>query len=174
MKKFYLHANGTDIWVMTNELSTNGFNAYLLTSSGLNTTAVHSNTGMANPNNGQYGQMKFTGKGDKVAFGVPTSPQGLNYTMFVGDFNNSTGVVSNGYNLRTALFQIYGVEFSPNGRYLYGAINWSVGQFDLNAGSPAAVQASQDSIATSTGYPFDGLQIGPDNGIYCAGRQFGS
>ncbi|MEO8088196.1 MAG: T9SS type A sorting domain-containing protein, partial [Bacteroidota bacterium] len=64
----------------------------------------------------------------------------------------------------------YGLEFSPNSKYLYCA--WitpgEVRQYDVLAGSAAAIAASEVFLGT-TAISFNGaLQLGPDKKIYLA------
>ena len=71
-------------------------------------------------------------------------------------------------------YSAYGVEFSPNGRFLYAAeeeyyVPCNLYQYDLNAGSNAAIEASRTIIGVD--YPdhsFGSLQLGPDHKIYVA------
>src|SRR4029077_6952435 len=86
--------------------------------------------------------------------------------------DKAAGTVSNALTLpfHTASSGAYGVEFSANNRYLYCA--WitpgEVRQYDLQAGSAAAIAASEVFLG-STLVAFNGaLQLGPDNKIYLA------
>jgi len=102
-------------------------------------------------------------------------------------FNNVTGIISaptiilNGTGAGNPFFitQIYGVEFSPNGRFLYVTESGNNGnkgifQFDLNAGgtgtNPVAVVGSRRYF-TGNGsvVRFGALQLGPDGKIYVPG-----
>lgn len=100
--------------------------------------------------------------------------------LYLYDFDNSTGVVSNPQALLTRSDggSIYGVEFSGNGQHLYAEVDYmnasttqifefirgEIVQYDLTAPNIAtsAVVVHQDIIT-----PFRGaLQLGLDNKIY--------
>lgn len=98
------------------------------------------------------------------------------------DFDNTTGVVSNSLGLAISNFTLnnwwggYGCEFSPDGTKFYGSRLWSgvynnyggIFQWDLCAGSPTAIVASQTAIATATVNTnlFSSMQLAPDGKIY--------
>jgi len=158
------HANGTDVWIIMHEAGTDGFNAFLLSSTGISAVPVHSNTGL--PDNGIVGQMKVSPTGNRIACGLfnPTE------TISLCDFDPATGIASNGFGIPTInVTQSYGVEFSPDGSKLYstGENSWfSISQYDMNAGSQAAIIASATIIGTTGGVLPAGMQLGPDLKIY--------
>ncbi len=161
------NANGNDIWILMHEYGTNGFRAYLLTPAGLNLVPVVSNIGIIH-NTGQYGQMKFNPQGTKVGLGIVSAAQG-NVEVF--DFSNTTGMVSNNIAIANGYSQCYGLEFSPDGTKMYATTNagtYIVYQYDLNAGSAAAVIASQTQVGATQGFDATGMQLAPDNKIYVA------
>jgi hypothetical protein len=109
------HCNGTDYWIIDHPFNSNTFNAYLLTSTGINSTPVVSNVGTAQSNvSGTYqetiGYMKASPNGRKLACAVE-------YMRFIElfDFDNSTGTVSNPVKITYFLpnYGAYGVAFSP-------------------------------------------------------------
>ncbi|CAN5355090.1 hypothetical protein BH11BAC1_BH11BAC1_29940 [soil metagenome] len=160
-------SNGTDIWITMHEYNTNGFRSYLLTPAGLTMVPVVSNVGLIH-NTGQYGQMKFNPQGTKIASGI-VGNGGFNVQVL--DFDNATGIVSNEIAISNGFSQCYGIEFSPNGSVLYATTNsgsYFVYQYDLNAGSAAAVIASQTNIGSTISYDATGMQLAPDNKIYVA------
>lgn len=163
------HRNGIDVWVLGHKYASNQFYAYLVTAAGLNTTPVISSIGMHHgpPADQSIGYMKFSPCGDKLA--VAVSIDGF---LEIYDFDNATGIVSNNILLGnyTGLNPgVYGVEFSPDGSRLYATFTNAslIGQYDLNAGSPAAIINSFDTVhwAYPNFYPA-GLQTGPDGRIY--------
>jgi PKD repeat protein len=158
------HANGNDVWIIMHEPYTDGFNSFLLSSSGVNLVPVHSNAGM--PDSGIVGQMKVSPLGNKIAVGHFRPGE----TVSLCDFDPATGIVSNGFPITTInSIQSYGVEFSPDGTRLYttGENAWfSITQFDLTAGSPAAISASATIVGTTAGILPAGMQIGPDLKVY--------
>lgn len=143
------HCNGKDVWIIVHEFSGNKFKAYLLTSTGINTlTPVVSAAGLFYGNIPTLsGFIKASPNGKQLAVGVGGAPSPFACTFELFDFDKSTGSIS--YNMNVGQF-CYGVypEFSPDGSKLYGASCGSyILQWDLCAGSPAAIQASRDTIA---------------------------
>lgn len=198
------HCNGTDVWVLTKETdynninwnnANNNFYAYLVTSAGVNTTAVISAANTWTTNWGYTdGTMKISPNGTKV--GLTSSYNGNNvlnqsYSEFeLWDFNSGTGAVTNSLALSMGNWNNnlngwswgYGCEFSPDGTKFYGSSpywnnvnNTGVGiaQWDLCAGSPTAVAASLYTVATqnqinnvNNWYYF--LQLAPNGKVYVA------
>ncbi len=158
--------NGLDFWIIVHDASTNEFDAYSFTSAGINLIPVVSFAG--SNNTGDIGYMKASPDGNKLSTALWNS--GNLFELF--DFNKSTGVVSNAITLpfHAAGSGAYGMEFSPNNRYLYCA--WitpgEVRQYDIQAGSAAAIAASEVLLGTTI-ISFNGaLQLGPDKKIYLA------
>jgi len=163
--------NGIDYWIIVHDAFTDEFDAYTFTSAGLNMVPVVSFAG--SPNTGDIGYLKASPDGTKLAAALWNSGM-VNFELF--DFDKTTGIVSNALTLpyHTASSGAYGVEFSPNNRYLYCA--WitpgDIRQYDIQAGSPAAIIASEVLLG-STAVAFNGaLQLGPDQKIYLA--QYGA
>ncbi len=166
------HANNSDIWVIGHSFGNADFLAYLVTSSGIDTVPVISTAGV--PHTGSVsnmtGIMKTSPCGDRIALTV----SGDNFVELF-DFDNASGVVSNANYLGDIpfnFFGLYGVEFSPDGSRLYVTQEGTPGiliQYDLLAGSAAAVVASADSVVTLAGtHLFGALQLAPDGKIYIA------
>ena len=159
------HANGNAYWVLTHHWNSNSFATYLVDSAGVQTSnPVISSVGSIHNNysSNARGYMKFSIQGDKVAIGV----EGGYYELF--DFNNTTGVVSNPVLLTNPLFNAcYGVEFSPNGQFLYGSERWGsdVWQWDLTTSN---IPSSCTAIATLGSANGGALQLAPDGKIYLA------
>ena len=124
------------------------FRANLVTASGVNTVGVLSTTGSSITTVYEaIGCMKFSPNGKKVAVAINQNSPISSFELY--DFDNSTGAVSNSLSLG-AFSYAYGCEFSPDGSKLYGTCFYTdaVYQWDLCAGSPAAVVASQYTAAT--------------------------
>lgn len=200
------NATGDGYWMITQ--FGNQFYAYEITSAGLNVTPVVStaapfielvNTTISNVDVvNMRGYMKLNARGDKLVvahfsnntladFASVTSvleARSLAYAqggeLYLYDFNNATGIVSNPQPLMTRANggSFYGVEFSGNGQYLYAEIDYyrasttqvidlnfgEIAQWDLTATNIAATKTTvhQDSFT-----PFRGaLQLGLDNKIY--------
>ncbi|MBT6131886.1 MAG: T9SS type B sorting domain-containing protein [Flavobacteriales bacterium] len=150
-------------WVITLKLPGDTAYAYEVTAAGVNTTAVTSNTGTILATSNFLGYLKPNLAGDKIA-AMHYSVQGL----YLYDFNSTTGEMSNEMNIPTTITagSGYGVEFSPNGNLLYAGQHGAAGiyQYDLTAGSAAAISATEILIGQGRG----ALQLGPDSKIYCA------
>lgn len=163
------HDNGTDVWLIAHGWNNNTFLAYPVTSSGIGAPVI-TNIGTAHSGNtaNSIGYMKVSPKGDKIALAIHNLGT---YEMF--DFNNQTGVISNALLFPNTFNLTYGVEFSPNGQRLYfskygGLVNGRIYQFNLAAGSPAAILASSTLIGTSASPGVGALQLAPDGKIYMA------
>jgi gliding motility-associated-like protein len=166
-----MHNNGTDVWVVTHEWNSDAFYAYLITSTGINSTAVVSNSGSyigGNPNVFSYymGYIKISPDGSKLA---AVHHQQNEVQLF--SFDNSNGSISNPIMIQDN-YQgngPYGCEFSPSSEILYVSTSLASGyihQYDLTASN---INASELLITTmpSVGSQFQiGLQLGPDNKIY--------
>ncbi len=168
------HCNGTDFWVVIRDWSTNSttrnFQAFQVSSAGVNTSPVITSASTYTNSNyyDYYGQMKISPNGKKLALGNYNywyNSQNSVYQAFeLWDFDNATGVISNSLALSTYTWNNnynynigWGCEFSPDNTKLYGT-RWDyyngngggVLQWDLCAGSPSAVAASESVVATST------------------------
>ncbi|MGZ3865744.1 MAG: T9SS type B sorting domain-containing protein [Bacteroidia bacterium] len=174
--------NGTDYWIITHPLGTNCFNAYSVTSAGINPTPVVSCAGTVqkyiSPTYDEgIGYMKISPDGSKLALGVCSDSIPI---LEILDFNNSTGVVSNPLTIRFPnTWGVYGVSFSPDNSKLYAGVypydtTSCIYQYDLTSNTSSIIIASQTLIAKrkyifSTGkYQFGAMQIAPDGKIYIA------
>ena len=193
------HANGEDLWIIGHELGNNKFYAWQMTALGLTTKPVISSVGpthqLGNSRRGfSKGYMKASPKGDKIAAAI-VGQQNTGWRssttdgrIEIYDFDNATGKVTNpvvltNSNRPSGIYEYdgaYGVEFSPNGKFLYVS-QWGVYrsdrqvvQIDLQAGSSNNIINSVHQIASISGQSnnttnnFGALQIGPDGKIYCA------
>lgn len=159
------HANGLYIWVIAHGLNDNRYYSYLVDCSGVN-PAITSDIGSVEGWPG-WGCLTASPDGTKLA----TAMRSVGFEVL--DFNNITGVVSNPLLLlATPSGSAYGISFSPNNNLLYALEidNGAMYQWNLQAGSPAAIIASQVNLpaAAGTDNPYLGgtMQIGPDGLIY--------
>lgn len=171
------HPNGIDVWLLAHELSTATFHAFLLAPSGINPVGVQSTVGSVYRQG--IGYLKASQDGTKVAAAV-------DFNVFeVYNFNSATGHISTPIRLENSpIHWCYGVEFSPDGRLLYGSKAYTssrpfpteILQFDLQAGTAQEIVNSAVFIGaipvtdatTSLPSSAGALQIGPDNKIYVA------
>jgi hypothetical protein len=162
-----LHRNGQAWWVITKQWNNNLFSCYLIDKNGLNLTPVISAAGQTLYDASGYsmsGALRLSHNLKKL---VMQAPLPVNARTEVFDFDNATGIVSNGIALN--LGRSYGVEFSPDSRFLYLSFlddNY-IGQFDLSSYTNAATLAATRRIIATMTYP-NGLQLGPDGKIYVA------
>lgn len=200
------NAAGNGFWIITQFEDT--FYSYELTSSGLHTSPVSSqvapfieliNSTVTNVDvAAMRGYIKINARGNKLAsahFSNNTTEEFSGITnvlnarsraytnggeLYLYDFDNATGVVSNPQALLTRSDggSIYGVEFSGNGQFLYAEVDYmnpsttqifdfirgEIVQYDLTANNIAnSVQVvHQDNITHFRG----ALQLGLDNKIY--------
>ena len=157
------HANGTDVWVMAHDVGGSNYYAYPVTSAGVQAPVIN-NIGSVPPV--VQASMKFSPQGDRLARPF----QGT--TRFeLMDFDNSTGILSNLMTLDNPSWtEPFAVEFSPSGRFLYGAHDPAgtgiLVQFDLSLGTQAAITAGAVTVGTYTQSYFGSLQLGPDYKLY--------
>ena len=162
--------NGTDIWIIAHGFGNNNFYSFQLTSAGINLVPVISSVGNSIIDTiNAIGYLKVSPKGNQLAMAnMNYGPDNSTFELF--DFDDSTGAVSNALILgQTTVAQgFYGVEFSPDNSKLYVSITspGTIVQYDLLAGSPAAIVASLDTIGISPTNFNGALQTGPDGSIY--------
>jgi WD40 repeat protein len=162
------HANGTDIWVLAHGWNTNNFYAWLVTKNGVSAPVISSlgtiHFGGKSRDANSIGQMKFSPDGKHVAL-----------TMFdskffeVFDFNNSTGELSNARMIYTPEEEVaYGLEFSPNGQYLYVGVYWKkqIIQYEVDYPSGAQIMATATLIGSTHDNKLGSFQLAPDGNIY--------
>ncbi|HRG87828.1 MAG TPA: T9SS type A sorting domain-containing protein [Chitinophagales bacterium] len=160
------HLNGRDIWLVSHQLNTDAFYAYLLTPSGLNTVPVVTNIGMVHPGgSGAYvGYMKFSPDGDKLGLCVNSVSYATAFR-----FNKATGKVGplifhdSNYAQGTNLGP-YGIEFSPASNFMYVQSAENGGplyQYNLQDSN---VNASRVFIRNAS--IFGALQLAVDGKIY--------
>ncbi|HYV92187.1 MAG TPA: PKD domain-containing protein [Chitinophagales bacterium] len=156
------HANGQDIWVAIHELGNTVFDAFLVTSSGVNLTPVSSSVGNYYWGNGQ---LQFSPNGKHAAVGNFNGGE----TVELYDFDHSTGVFSNHIGLVTSYSQTYGLEFSPNSKILYTGSNPvnEIHQWDISLWDSATIAAS-NTIVGYDSYTVGSLQLAPDGKLYIA------
>jgi PKD repeat protein len=165
-------SNNEGVWVMVHGFGDNKFYAYLLDQTGLNTTpvmtaigTVHDSTSIQNA----YGYMKFSPNGHKIACAI-----GYQDKVELFDFNNLDAGMANPITFSYS-DHCYGVEFSPQSKYLYitryniAAQTFWLDQYNLLAGNPAAINASQYTVqAVYDPDELRALQLARNGKIYIA------
>lgn len=160
------HSNNRDFWILVQTKASNEYLAYLLSDTGVAKQPVSSKLG--NESEGWY-TLKASPQGNKIATTGATDG-----AITVFDFDGYTGQFSNAIRLPLEGGETYGVEFSPNGKVLYGTnyVNPIVlYQWDLTIGNEAKIRNSRITLSTYTGTNDMGqVQLGPNGKIYIARR----
>jgi gliding motility-associated-like protein len=154
-------ANGTDLWIVTQNGS--DFVSFRVTTSGIQTTPVQSTVSGNLPNSA--GHLKVNRQYNVMAMGSFFEAK-----LLLFNFNNATGEVSNRFaiplNSTISAYSplIYGVEFSPSGKFVYISNINSVFQYDISLGTQAAIEAS--AFLVDIGGQPASIQMGPDRKLY--------
>jgi gliding motility-associated-like protein len=159
------HSNDSSWWLITKEKNGGKFITYLITGAGIDLANPVISDGADNPNmlNAVTGMLHASPDNSKVAL----ASEFLNLVELF-EFDNATGRLSNKVTINKQ--GPYGVEFSPNSRFLY-VTAYGIGklwQYDLNTYSQQDVNESEVLIkdySLNGEHPF-GLQLGPDNKLY--------
>jgi PKD repeat protein len=167
-----MHADRKSIWIIIREWNSKNFKAFKLNNIGFSTVPVTSSQGFTSqgPDENIVGHMKVSPSGNKIVDYMSNS-------AFVDlcDFNNFTGKVSNAITINfqvDSIFKntrIYGIEFSPNEKFLYLS-SFSpirVYQADISSNNELRIKNSIINILPNeaSGY-VSGIQIGLDQKIY--------
>ncbi|MCX6231349.1 MAG: gliding motility-associated C-terminal domain-containing protein [Bacteroidetes bacterium] len=155
------HSNNSSYWLITHGINSNDFYSFLISSTGINTTAVISSVGLTQLYDvSVVGYLKVSSNNHKLASARWSAPGILE----IFDFNNTNGQVSNNQ-LIASNEEFYGVEFSPNNNMLYVSLfNPSkIYQFNLLASN---IANSKTTINSNSFYFGGALQIGLDSKIY--------
>lgn len=167
--------NNLDYWMITLKTGTDTAYAYEITSAGINLNPVKSSTGVFVDTSERVGYMRISQQSDRfaVVFQNLYSGQTLYDKINIYSFNNATGQIAYDFGISpsTAINNNYGIEFSPDGSRIYcqSVTQADLRQYNLNAGSLAAINASEELVGV--GYSANGggaLQLGPDGVIYAA------
>ena len=157
------HSNGCDFWVICKVVDSNNFYSYHISSNGFNVNPVISTTSFfvdARP-----GQMKVSPDNKLLSYVVPSSSdyQGL----YVFNFNNSTGSITEKFADTTANENQYGTAFSPNSKVLYKCAGSRIYQYDVSTTTNNDFITSKTIFISSTS-GLQSMQLAPDGKIYIA------
>lgn len=158
------HYDRKRIWLLTHDWDTDEFYAYMVDSNGIDTTPVISRAGSPSLSQ-QAGEMHVS---DNGCYLTQTMRGGWGGQAFVEvlHFDNKTGKVG-GTVFYDSSYAAWGSEFSDDNSRLYLTHNgyYGIYQYNMLAGSPAAIAASRTLITPTTIASYR-LCRGPDNKIY--------
>lgn len=167
------HCNGTDVWIIIRPYKDQSFYSYLLSSTGISTTAVVSNPGLDSIH--WRGALKISQSGKRIAYVAKDDK------VVVADFDNSSGMIGGNSIVLQGYYDPYGLEFSPDGTKLYASTGPAIPtpanpqaarkvyQWDLCAGSQQAINNSRYLLhSDSTTFAQGALQLAINGKIYKA------
>ena len=164
-------ADNSGYWVITQFVDK--FYAFKVDANGVNQTPVVTQIAPIVPISGyrrnSIGQLKASPDGKKIAIAhqqLGTSKGGTtsNGVVYLYDFNNQNGTVSNAILIRNNVSP-YGIEFSASAKRLYVAYDNSTVQYDLESNP---INTSGFTVSTVSA---GSLQLGPNQKIYLARLQ---
>ena len=183
--------NSENIWIVTRKFTEDGYAAFLLTQDGINTNAVFSPS-IDRPYQFPEGNMKISPDKKYLATAYSTQLGGYEKPdVEICKFNANTGVIELLYTIRNYgengcdNFEPWGVEFSPDSKFLYVVFLDECGVTDREQTNPLPLyqydmQYIEDSaqfydtrILIKTG-PGIGLQLARDGKIYCSSDSYGT
>ncbi|NVJ64187.1 MAG: gliding motility-associated C-terminal domain-containing protein [Flavobacteriaceae bacterium] len=162
------HANGSGFWVVGHEWGTDNFYLWHITDEGLQLTpkiisigSIHSGSAI-----NSIGYLKFSTQGDKIA--IASYYRGDFVETF--DFDNNTGEITNPVKLQEFGGRgPYGLEFSPNGEFLYiSEAQGSTGKLHQVKLPAASGKINDISTVLASGKNFGALQLASNGKIYLA------
>ncbi len=162
------HKNKTDFWIIAHESQTNSFFSYLLTKDGIVDT-VQSSFGSVH--DGQFiysiGYMKVSPKQNMISLAVYADKLDTSFVE-IFHFDNFTGEISDPVKINLYGKRPYGIEFSPNSKYLYvGETSTLITQYDVRELNYSKIINSKVTINTNIEVGQIGaLQSAPDGKIY--------
>lgn len=173
--------NGTGIWVVFHEWESSCFRSYLITETGIELTPVVSCVGSFHfggrlgRNSNAAGQMKISPDGKLLAL-VMSGSNRVEIFFFDDNSGRVTGLFDS-FTFPTAnrIGQLYGVEFSADGKFLYYTYGfWGGPGCGVNiAEDPGEVwqysiaKKQSKRVGTFVG-SLNAMQLGPDGRIYIA------
>jgi len=176
------HENGIDYWIITHRFNSTEFDAFLVTSAGVDTmnyrsTSIGTLHTAPDSTNNAKGYMKASPDGTKIALAIYGS--GI---IEIFDFDPAGGTLSNAVTSLPVFDAAYGIEFSSDSRYLYATTTPATPpqpsylyQFDTYKGGAIFNDGEFDTIASDIlGSSFAGLQLGTDGKIYVTRSPYGN
>jgi hypothetical protein len=151
------HSNLKDIWVVTHYNKTNQYDSFLMTKDGVVPNGVSSFDG--DNHEDSHGDLKVSRDGTKIGSVVDFKGR-----IYLGDFNTTTGVISNTASVG-GYANPHGLEFSPDNSKMYiNSTTSGIIQFPI-AGTNSQTLNNSTTIGSSTGV-YGSLQLAPNDKIY--------
>ncbi len=165
------HANGTDVWVITNDNNSNTFRAWLVGCNGIQAAPVVSNIGVVLDQDiiANVGMIKVSPDGKQLCqTHFPLFDNVPNFAQLF-DFDNATGNFSNPRTIDFPDAQYLSCEYSPDSKLLYmvRTFDKAIDQLEAKLPTVAAILASRITINTGLA-SYLGVQLAPDGKIYLA------
>jgi len=162
-----LKPNLVEYWVITHYWGNKDFYAYEITQAGVNTTPVISSVGVIHTGAviNTVGYLKASPLKNKLALVY----RGTN-SVYLYDFDNTTGIVSNETQISLPGYLLYGIEFSKDGNYLFIAGEQNIIRYDVNTAVIDSVYIDDMSPFTPSYSAIRALQLGPNGEIYVSIR----
>lgn len=162
-----LKPNLVEYWVITHYWGNKDFYAYEVTQTGVNTTPVISSAGVIHTGGSinTVGYLKGSPLKDKLALVY----RGTN-SVYLYDFDNITGIVSNETQISLPGYLLYGIEFSKNGDYLFIAGEQNIIRYNVNTTVIDSVYIDDMSPFSPLYSAIRALQLGPNGEIYVSIR----
>lgn len=173
------HANGIDVWFITNDYNSNIFRSWLITCNGLVSNPVVSVSGAVMNQHVEMnsGMMTVSPDGKTLCqthfplFDDIGNPPNF-FQLF--DFDNSTGIISNARSIAFNDAQYNYGAFSPDSKLLYvcRTSKKMIDQFQVSLPTLSAIKASRFTMPVNVS-PSD-IKLGPDERIYISHPLFPS
>ncbi|AZQ43003.1 T9SS type B sorting domain-containing protein [Nonlabens ponticola] len=178
------HLNNVDVWIITHEYNSNVFRCHLMTEDGLSNQVITNTVGHTPTTvDSTIGNIKASSDGLRLATTYYVDPRSSNRGLLeIFEFDNLSGVIYNPISIGLSdldeteelVNSPYGIEFSPNGQFLYiGQTASGIDQYDLNVFEKTSIVESRVRLTGTPRFPAGSLiptlgqlQLGPDKKIY--------
>jgi hypothetical protein len=162
------HSNGLDVWVMVMSRE-GGFNAYLVTSNGvdLQQSNVAQSKAYSITGDRLRGSLAFSWDGNKMAITHPQSWPTTEAGLMLYDFNNTTGELSNKMEIapKNVSLSGYDLVFSTDDKRIFVSTYSKLAFFDISSGVASTIRSTYTQTNVDT--YISNLEIGGDGKLYC-------
>ncbi len=167
------HANGIDVWLITNDNNSNIFRSWLINCNGLAASPIVSTTGIVMDQHytSNTGMLKVSPDGNQLCQTHFPDFEGSGTANFcqLFSFDNLTGMISNPKTITLPNSKVLACEYSPDSRLLYltNPSGKSIEQIEPTLNTTSNIVASRITISTGN-MGYYGIQLAPDRKIYLA------